>query len=86
MLVSRAVVIRCRVVESAIVFGQPDQPNGESGPVFDGDGRECAFVLAEFDGACLSCRKSLESAIWILGGSGFWKGWRYLVSAQRISN
>lgn len=37
------------------MFGQADETDDEGGPVFGGEGAECAFVLAEFEGACLAC-------------------------------
>ena len=43
------------------MFGQPYKTDDEGGPVFDGDGGDCALVLAEFKGARFSCREGLTS-------------------------
>lgn len=61
VFVPRAVVVRCRAVEAAVVFGQSYQTDDEGGPVFDGVGGNGALVLAEFEGARLSCGKGLTS-------------------------
>ena len=59
VLVPRAVVIRCRAVKAAVVFGQSYQIDDEGDPVFDGDGGDYALVLAKFEGARLSCVASV---------------------------
>ncbi len=75
------------------MFGQPYQTDDEGGPVLDGVEGDCALVLAEFDGARLSCGKGLTSVFdaydrnaWRKGVWGKWEGFKYLLSARRISN
>ena len=55
MHVSGAVIVGARTVFSTVVFGQADETDDEGGPVFDGEGAERAFVLAEFESAGLAC-------------------------------
>ena len=57
--IPRAVVISRSAVAPTVVFRQANQTDDESGPVPDGDGGECAFVLAEFEGARFSFRRRL---------------------------